>query len=70
MERDEITVLSLASKNGRSLKTTFPMGIVKLLKLKEGDKIRWEIKAENDRIIVLVEPLARSSLNKSRERRQ
>jgi antitoxin component of MazEF toxin-antitoxin module len=57
LEREEVTVLYPASKNGRSLKTTFPMSIVKLLRLKEGDKIRWGIKATDNKIIVIVEPL-------------
>jgi len=57
VEREEITVLSRASKKGRSLRTTVPMSIVKLLRLKEGDKIKWGIKAKNNRIIILVRPL-------------
>lgn len=60
VEREETTVLTLASKKGRSLKTTVPMSIVKMLKLKEGDKVRWEIRAENNRLIVLMEPLRSS----------
>lgn len=57
MEYEETTVLSRASKGGRSLRTTVPISIVKLLRLKEGDRIKWEIKAKNNRIIVLVKPL-------------
>lgn len=57
MDYEEITVLSRASKKGRSLRTTFPMSLVKLLRLREGDKIRWEIEAKNGRIIILVKPL-------------
>jgi hypothetical protein len=61
VEREEITVLSLASPKGRSLRTTVPMSIVKMLKLKEGDRMRWGIKAKNSKIIVLVEPLPKAS---------
>lgn len=57
MEREEITVLTRASSKSKSLRTTLPMSIVKLLKLKEGDRLKWEIKAKDNRIIVLVEPL-------------
>lgn len=57
MEREEITVLFLASKNGRSLRTTVPMSIVKHLKLKEKDKLRWEIRPRENDFLIIVEPL-------------
>ena len=57
MEREEITVLSRASKKGRSLKTTVPMSIVKHFKLKEKDRLKWEIRAENNDLLIIVKPL-------------
>lgn len=62
MEREEITVLYLASKKGKSLKTTVPMSIVKHLKLREKDKLKWEIKPKHNDFIIIVEPLEKRYL--------
>jgi antitoxin component of MazEF toxin-antitoxin module len=59
MEREEITTLSLASPNGRSLRTTVPMSIVKHLKLKEKDKLKWEIEPKNNEFLIIVRTLKR-----------
>lgn len=61
-ERENVTVLSPASPNGRSLRTTVPMGIVKLLKLRNKDKLRWEVRPENNRFLIIVEPLEKRYL--------
>ena len=57
VEREEITVLSLASGRGRSLRTTVPMSIVKHFRLKEKDKLKWEIRAENNNLLIVVRPM-------------
>ena len=57
VEREEITTLSRVSKNGRSLKTTVPMSIVKHLKLIEKDKLKWEISPKGNDFLITVEPL-------------
>jgi len=62
VEREEITVLSLASPNGRSLRTTVPMSIVKHFKLKEKDRLKWEIYAENSKLLILLKPLKREGV--------
>lgn len=54
---EEITTLTAATSKSKSLRTTVPMSIVKLLNLKEGDKIKWEIEARESEIVVLVSRL-------------
>jgi len=53
----EITVLTRATSKSKSLRTTIPMGIVKQFNLSEGDKLNWEIRAENGELIIVVRPL-------------
>jgi len=53
----EITVLTKATSKSKSLRTTVPMGIVKQFNLSEGDKLNWEIRAEDGELIIVVKPL-------------
>ena len=53
----EETVLTRASAKGNSLRTTVPSGIVKLFDLKEGDRFRWQIKAENGEVLIVIKPI-------------
>jgi hypothetical protein len=53
----EITVLSIASPNSKSLRSTVPMSIVKQFGLSSGDKLNWQIKAQGDEIIIIVKPI-------------
>ena len=53
----EITVLTKATSKSKSLRTTIPMGIVKQFNLSEGDKLNWEIRAEDGELIIVVRPL-------------
>jgi len=53
----EITVLTKATSKSNSLRTTVPQGIVKQFNLSKGDKLNWEIKAENGELIIVVRPL-------------
>ena len=53
----ETTTLTKATTKSKSLRTTIPMGIVKQFDLSEGDKIDWEIKAEEGRLIIVVKPI-------------
>jgi len=57
MEREEITVLSRASPKGNSLRTTVPMSIVKHFKLKDKDRLRGEIRAKDNNLLIIVKPL-------------
>ncbi len=60
----EITTLSKASTRSESLRTTVPAGIVRQFKFKEGDRLEWEIKPKNRRLIIVVTPV---STGKKRE---
>ncbi|RLE60900.1 MAG: AbrB family transcriptional regulator [Thermoprotei archaeon] len=53
----EITVLTKATSKSRSLRTTIPIGIVKQFNLSEGDKLNWEIRAEDGNLIIVVKPI-------------
>lgn len=53
----EITVLSKATTTSKSLRTTVPSGIVNQFNLKKGDKLEWEIKAENGKLVIVVKPI-------------
>lgn len=66
VEREEITVLYLASKKGRSLRTTVPISIVKHLKLREKDKLKWELKPRENDFLIIVEPLEKRYRKKER----
>jgi len=50
-------VLSKATPKSKSLRTTVPIGIVKQFDLKEGDKLKWEIKAQSGELVIVVTPL-------------
>jgi len=53
----EITVLTKAStKSNRSLRTTVPIGIVRHFNLVEGDKLIWELRAEEGKLVVVLRP--------------
>jgi len=56
-ESGEITVLTHASSTSNSLRTTFPISLARQLKLKEGDQLRWILRAENNDLILVVEPI-------------
>jgi bifunctional DNA-binding transcriptional regulator/antitoxin component of YhaV-PrlF toxin-antitoxin module len=50
----EQTVLTKAASKSDSLRTTVPMSIVRYLKLKEGDRLTWELEAKDNKLIVIV----------------
>ncbi|MEM4854714.1 MAG: AbrB/MazE/SpoVT family DNA-binding domain-containing protein [Sulfolobales archaeon] len=52
----ETTVLTKATPRSRSLRSTVPASIVRLLGLKEGDRLLWEVKAEGNDLIIIVKP--------------
>jgi len=56
-DKGEQTILTHASTRGNSLRTTVPIGVARQLGLKEGDRLRWEIRAENNDLVILVKPL-------------
>lgn len=54
----ETTVLTRATSKSESLRTTLPAGIARQFKLKEGDKLEWEIKPKKNRLIIVVQPVS------------
>jgi hypothetical protein len=62
MSRDlgEVTVATKASSKFASLRTTIPMSIVKQWKLKDGDKIDWEWKVLDGKMVLIVTKVTRS----------
>jgi len=56
-DEGETTVLTIATTSSKSLRATVPIGIVRQLKLREGDKLRWQIRAENGNLVVVVQPV-------------
>jgi bifunctional DNA-binding transcriptional regulator/antitoxin component of YhaV-PrlF toxin-antitoxin module len=53
----EVTVLTKATSKSKSLRTTIPAGITRQFNLSEGDRISWEIRAEDGELIIVVRPL-------------
>jgi bifunctional DNA-binding transcriptional regulator/antitoxin component of YhaV-PrlF toxin-antitoxin module len=53
----EVTVLNKATPKSKSLRTTVPTGIVRQFDLREGDRLRWEIKAQGGDLVIVVTPL-------------
>jgi hypothetical protein len=58
----EQTVLTRAAPKSESLRTTVPMSIVRYLKLKEKDRLNWELEAKDNKLLVIVRS---STTNKS-----
>jgi len=50
------TTIAKASTISNSFRTTVPAAIINQFNLKDGDKLDWELKAENGKIIVIVKP--------------
>jgi len=50
------TTIAKASTISNSFRTTVPAAIINQFSLKDGDKLDWELKAENDKLIVIVTP--------------
>lgn len=60
MEQGEVTTIASATTTSKSLRSTIPRGIVRQFRLNEGDKLRWSIRAEDSRLIIIVEPIPSS----------
>ena len=50
------TTIAKASTIANSYRTTVPAAIMNQFNLKEGDKLDWELKAENGELIVTIKP--------------
>jgi bifunctional DNA-binding transcriptional regulator/antitoxin component of YhaV-PrlF toxin-antitoxin module len=54
------TTIQKASTIANSYRTTVPAAIMSQFNLKDGDKLNWELKAENGELIVIVQPKKQS----------
>jgi len=50
--------VSYVRKGSKSLKTVIPEGVADVLKLKHGDSVDFEVKAEGDKLIVVMSKAA------------
>ena len=57
MTAGERSVLTKARPKSGSLRTTVPAGIVSQFGLKEGDQLDWSIRAEGDKLVLIIAPL-------------
>ena len=64
----EITTLSWASSKIESLRTTIPKSIVRFMKLNEGDKLDWDLKAQDNKIILIVTKVEKKVRNEPKPR--
>ena len=51
--RGDVTKLVSAKKETDSLRTTVPSSIVRVMKLREGDELQWEIKSMETGLILV-----------------
>lgn len=56
-EDGETTVLTAATTQSKSLRTTIPAGIVRQFALGEGDKLRWKIEAKGNELVIVARPV-------------
>ena len=59
----EVTVLTVATSNSKSLRATVPIGIVRQFRLKEGDELHWQLQAQNGDMIIIVKPMKQNGQN-------
>ena len=64
----EVTTLSWASSKIESLRTTVPKSIVRFMKLNEGDKLDWELKAQDNKIILIVTKVEKKTRSEPKSR--
>lgn len=55
--KGEHTALTKAMPKSESLRTTVPMSIVKQFGLKEGDRLAWTLRAQDNKLMIVVEPV-------------
>jgi bifunctional DNA-binding transcriptional regulator/antitoxin component of YhaV-PrlF toxin-antitoxin module len=48
------TTIAKASSIAHSYRTTVPAAVINQFNLKEGDKLDWTLKAEDDELVVIV----------------
>lgn len=61
----EITILTAATTQSKSLRTTIPAGIVRQFSLMEGDKIKWKMEVKDNELVIVARPVKRGSTHAS-----
>lgn len=59
-EGGETTVLTPATTQSKSLRTTVPVGIVRHFALGNGDKLQWKIEARGNELVIVARPLKKA----------
>jgi hypothetical protein len=62
----ETTVLTAATTQSKSLRTTIPAGIVRQFSLSEGDKLQWKLEVKNGELVIVARPLKVGKAGKSK----
>jgi antitoxin component of MazEF toxin-antitoxin module len=58
------SVLVNARANSNSLRTTVPAGIVSQFNLREGDQLDWSLKAEGNKLLLIVTPCSTHTIER------
>jgi hypothetical protein len=68
----EVTILANATSKSQSLRTTVPIGIIRQLGLREGDRLVWALKPDGNQLVVIVSPMrdGQNSESPRKHRRQ
>jgi antitoxin component of MazEF toxin-antitoxin module len=56
-ELGEVTTITFARPDSKSLRVTVPQGIAKQFELTEGDQLDWTIQAKDGKLVMLVTPI-------------
>jgi bifunctional DNA-binding transcriptional regulator/antitoxin component of YhaV-PrlF toxin-antitoxin module len=65
-EEGEITTIVPATTVSKSLRSTIPSSIVRHFGLSKGDKLRWKLKAQDSKLVIVVEPIKQAKPEKKR----
>jgi antitoxin component of MazEF toxin-antitoxin module len=56
----ETTILTAATTQSKSLRTTIPAGIVRQFSLIDGDKIQWKMEVKDNELVIVARPVKRT----------
>lgn len=63
-QEGETTVLTAATTQSKSLRTTIPAGIVRQFALAEGDKIQWKMEVKDSELVIIARPMKKGARNR------
>lgn len=55
----ETTTLTRATSKSESLRTTVPSGIARQFRLKEGEKLEWNIEPRKNKLVIVLRPVSK-----------